>query len=100
MGVLSAARSQHFRRGGLGIVSAKWSGMRHSILLAAFTSGLSALACGHNDEPAKGPAERAGESIDHAAAKTGKGVEKATEKTGNALGNAGDKVRKETKDEN
>jgi hypothetical protein len=82
------------------MADAKRSGMRQSILLASVLSGLSALACGHNDEPAKGPAERAGEKIDHAAEKTGKGVEKATEKTGNAIGNAGDKVRKETKDEN
>ena len=73
--------------------------MRHSILLAAVMSALCALAC-HNDEPAKGPAERAGESVDHAAEKTKQGVKKATEKTGDALGNAGDKVRKETKDEN
>ena len=68
-------------------------------LLASVLSGLSLLACGH-EEPAKGPAERAGESIDHAAEKTKEGAEKATEKTGDAIGNAGDKVRQETKDEN
>jgi len=74
--------------------------MRHTLILASLLSGLSLLACASHEEPAKGPAERAGESVDHAAQKTKKGVEKATEKTGNAIGDAGDKVRKETKDEN
>jgi hypothetical protein len=70
--------------------------MRHYLHFAALLLGL-CLACSH--EPAKGPAQRAGEKIDHAAEKTGKAVEKATEKTGDAVGDAGDKVREETKDE-
>ena len=74
--------------------------MRYPILLASVLSGLSLLACGGDKEPAKGPAERAGEHVDNAAEKTEEGVEKATEKTGDAIGDAGDKVRKETKDEN
>ncbi len=73
--------------------------MRHHILLASLLAGLPLLACGH-DEPAKGPVQRAGEKIDHAAEKTGKAVEKATEKTGEAIGDAGDKIREKTKDEN
>jgi hypothetical protein len=73
--------------------------MRNSILLASLVSGLSLLGC-HHDEPAKGPAEKAGESVDNAAEKTKEGVEKATEKTGDAIGDAGDKVREKTKDEN
>ncbi len=83
-----------------GTLSAMHARMRHTILLASLLSGLPLLACGHNDEPAKGPAERAGEKIDHAAEKTAKGVEKATEKTGEAIGDAGDKIREKTKDEN
>jgi hypothetical protein len=74
--------------------------MRNPLLLASVLSGLSVVACGGHEEPAKGPAERAGEKIDNAAEKTKEGAEKATEKTGEAIGNAGDKVRQETKDEN
>jgi uncharacterized protein YjbJ (UPF0337 family) len=73
--------------------------MRYPIILASVLSAMPMLAC-HHDEPAKGPAEKAGESIDNAAEKTEEGAEKATEKTGDAIGDAGDKVRKETKDEN
>jgi hypothetical protein len=73
--------------------------MRHPLLLASVLSGLSLLACA-DKRPAEGPVEHAGRKVDEAAHATGKGVEKATEKTGNALGNAGDKVREKTKDEN
>jgi hypothetical protein len=72
--------------------------MKHPILLATVLSSLSLMACGHN-EHAEGPAERAGEHVDNAAEKTKEGAEKATEKTGDAIGDAGDKVREETKDE-
>ena len=74
--------------------------MRNPLLLASVLSGLSLLACGGHEEPAKGPAEKAGESIDNAAHETKEGAEKATEKTGDAIGDAGDKVREGTKDEN
>ena len=74
--------------------------MCNSLLLASVLSGLSVVACGGSEEPAKGPAQRAGEKVDNAAEKTKEGAEKATEKTGEAIGNAGDKVRQETKDEN
>lgn len=57
-------------------------------------------ACGGNKEPADGPAERAGEKVDHAAEETKEGAEKASEKTGEAVENAGDKVKDATKDEN
>jgi hypothetical protein len=71
--------------------------MRNPILLATVLSTL-AFGC-HHDEPAKGPAEEAGEKVDHAAEKTGNAVEKGTEKAGDAAGDAGDKIREETKDE-
>jgi hypothetical protein len=73
--------------------------MRNSILVLSLVAGLSALACSH-DKPAEGPMEKAGASVDEAAHDTKKGVEKATEKTGEAVGNAGDKVKETTKDEN
>ena len=34
-----------------------------------------AVACGGNDKPAEGPAERAGESVDNAAQDTKEGAE-------------------------
>lgn len=74
--------------------------MRNPILLASLLSGLSLLACGGSNEPADGPVERAGESVDNAASETKQGAENAAEKTGEAVENAGDKVKEETKDEN
>ena len=74
--------------------------MRNSILLASLLSGLSLVACGGNKEPADGPVEQAGESVDNAASETKQGAENAAEATGEAVENAGDKVKEETKDEN
>lgn len=74
--------------------------MRNSMLLASLLSGLSLVACGGNKEPADGPVEQAGESVDNAAEETKEGAEKASEKTGEAVENAGDKVKEATKDEN
>ena len=74
--------------------------MKTTILFATVLSGLSLLACGGSNEPADGPVERAGESVDEAAHDTKEGVEKAAEKTGEAVESAGDKVKEETKDEN
>ena len=74
--------------------------MRNSLLLVSVSLCLSLAACGGDKEPAKGPAEKAGESVDNAAAETKEGAEKASEKTGEAVENAGDKVKDATKDEN
>jgi len=74
--------------------------MRTPILLATLLSSLSLLACGGSKEPADGPVERAGESVDEAASDTKEAVEKGVDKTGEALESAGDKVQEETKDEN
>jgi hypothetical protein len=74
--------------------------MTKPILLASFVVGSLLMACGGSKEPADGPAERAGEDIDNAAAETKQGAENAAEETGEAIENAGDKVKEETKDEN
>jgi hypothetical protein len=74
--------------------------MKNSILLASVLASLSLVACGGNKEPADGPVEQAGESVDNAASETAEGAEKAAEKTGEAVEEAGDKVKAETKDEN
>ena len=74
--------------------------MRQSMLLASILTGFSLLACGGNKEPADGPVEQAGESVDNAASETAEGAENAAEKTGEAVENAGDEVKEATKDEN
>lgn len=74
--------------------------MRITQLFACVTLVLPLVACGGSQEPADGPAERAGESVDNAAEDTGQAVEDATEKTGEKIEEAGDKVKEETKDEN
>jgi len=74
--------------------------MKNSILLASVLASLSLVACGGSNEPADGPVEKAGESVDNAASDTAEGAEKAAEKTGEAVEEAGDKVKAETKDEN
>jgi hypothetical protein len=74
--------------------------MRTPIVLTSLLAALALVACGGNKEPADGPMERAGESVDDAADDTAEGAEKAAEDTGEALEDAGDKVKSETKDEN
>ena len=67
--------------------------MRHSMILASLLISLPLAACGGNKEPADGPVEQAGETVDDAASETKEGAEKASEKTGEAVEEAGDKVK-------
>jgi hypothetical protein len=60
---------------------------------------MGAVACGGNDKPAEGPAERAGKNVDEAAKDTKEAAEDASEKAGEKAEEAGDAIQKETKDE-
>jgi len=71
--------------------------MKSMLLVSVLAVG--AVACGGSKEPPEGPAERAGEKVDNAAAETKEGAEDASEKAGEKMEEAGDKVKEETKDE-
>ncbi|MBK4733055.1 hypothetical protein [Noviherbaspirillum pedocola] len=73
--------------------------MRTTITLA-FCLTLAALAgCERNTPPeAKGPAEKAGEKIDQAAAKAAQGINNLADKAGSGLQKAGENMQKEAKE--
>jgi hypothetical protein len=73
--------------------------MRTSITIA-FCLTLAALSgCQRNTPPdAKGPAEKAGEKIDQAAAKAAQGINNIAEKAGSGLQKAGENMQKEAKE--
>ena len=75
-------------------------GMRTTFWMACVAVALPLLACGGSQEPADGPAEKAGEKVDNAAEDTSQAAEDAAETTGEKMEEAGDKVKEETKDEN
>jgi len=64
-----------------------------------FVLALLALACGGNDKPAEGPAERAGEKMDEAGEKVKEKADEAGDKMENAADKAEDKIDKEKKEE-
>jgi hypothetical protein len=68
-------------------------GMKHAI--SWFALALVAVACGGNDKPAEGPAERTGEKMDEAA----DDVEREAEKAGDKMEQAGDKVEEKVEKE-
>ena len=57
--------------------------------------GLLVVACGGNDKPAEGPAERAGEKMDRA----GEEVEQKADEAGQKMEEAGDKVEEKVEKE-
>ncbi len=57
---------------------------RNALYVFVATCALAVAAC----QPAEGPAERAGKSIDNAAKKVGNEVDKAAEKAKDAIDNA------------
>jgi hypothetical protein len=73
--------------------------MRTTITLASCLLLAALAACQRNTPPeAKGPAEKAGEKIDEAAAKAAKGINNLAEKAGSGLQKAGENMQKEAKD--
>jgi hypothetical protein len=69
------------------------TGMKHAI--SWFALALVAIACGGNDKPAEGPAERSGEKMDEAA----DDVERKAEEAGDKVEEAGDKVEEKVEKE-
>jgi hypothetical protein len=67
--------------------------MKHAI--SWFAVALVTIACGGNDKPAEGPAERSGEKMDEAA----DDVERKAEEAGDKVEEAGDKVEEKVEKE-
>ena len=72
--------------------------MKASVLAAVIGFAAAVTACGGNDKPAEGPAEKAGKKVDQAGADTKEAAKDAADKVDQKADEAGEKIKEKTND--